>query len=324
MAHTVESRAATPANQLRSLLDEIERRIVQLEPAAVESLLLQLDEAERTFETLEAEGVDLRAERTRWENVTRRLAAAPALIARPAARLPGGLAALRAAHPDASGPWWRADEVRARNVRKGLLQLAALVGGIVGVVLLGWWLLTTFFPPDPHAVALLNATTAIERAVDAQDWPTALQAVEQADPTVRDDPEVLLWEAVIAERTGDDARAAAARDAASAALPEDQVRILSTLAMNRVRAGDVEGARAAAQEATALDAQSAQAWYVLGLVEATAGDVQAALGALERAQQFAGEEQPEVAVNARMLMADLIRRPPIEGLDAPPTPAPTP
>jgi hypothetical protein len=322
MAHTVESRAGTPANQLRASLDEIERRIVQLEPAAVEPLLLQLDEAERTFTALEAEGMDLRAERTRWENITRRLATSPGLIARPAARLPGGLSALRAAHPNAAGPWWHADEVRARNVRKGLIQLAAIVGGTVGVVLLGWWLLTTLFPPDPYAVALLNATTAIERAVDAQDWPAALHAVEQADPLVRDDPEVLLWEAVIAERMGNDARSAAALDAAAAALEGERVRLLSTLAVDRVRAGDVEGARAAAQEATALDAQSAQAWYVLGIVEATAGDVLTALDALEQAQALAGEDQPEVAVNARMLMADLMRRPPLESTALPPTPAP--
>lgn len=322
MAHTADSRAGTPANQLRSLLDAIERRIVRLEPAAVEPLLLQLDEAERTFTALEAEGMDLRAERTRWENVTRRLATNPGLIARPAATLPGGLAALRAAHPDAAGPWWHADEARARNVRKGLIQLAAIVGGIAAVLVLGWWLLITLFPPDPRAVALLNATTDIERAVDAQDWPAALLAVEQADPTVRNDPEILLWEAVVAERTGDGARAAAALEAAAAALPEEQGRMLATLAMDRVRAGDVEGARAAVQEATALDAQSAQAWYVLGIVEATAGDTPTALDALDRAQALAGEDQPEVAVNARMLMADLMRRPPLESTALPPTPAP--
>lgn len=321
MAHTVDSRAATPANQLRSLLDEIERRIVQMEPAAVEPLLLALDEAGRTFDRLEAEGMDLRAERTRWENITRRLAARPAIIARPAARLPGGLAALRVAHPPAGGFWWRADEARARNVRRGLTQLAAIVGGVAAVLLLGWWLLITFFPPDPTAVAMVGFTSAIERAVDAQDWPAAMQAIDQADPLVRNDPDFLIWEAVIAERMGDDARAAAALDAAAAAA-DDRGRLLTTLAMNRLRAGDVDNARAVAREAVELAPEDAAAWYVMGIVEVQAGNTDDALLHLQRASDYAGQENPEIAVNARMLMADLLRRPPTEGLDSQPTPTP--
>ena len=102
MAHAVDSRVNNPANQLRALLDEAEKLAVKPEAAAVETLLVTLDQIDSELSSLTQNGGDLRSEQVRWENLLRRLESDPNLIARPAAQT-GGLGKLRAAHPPASG-----------------------------------------------------------------------------------------------------------------------------------------------------------------------------------------------------------------------------
>ncbi|MCB0143433.1 MAG: hypothetical protein KDE50_26285, partial [Caldilineaceae bacterium] len=60
MAHAVESRTYTPAQQLRSALDEAERLIVSPTAQTIEKLLTLLDQIEWLFVDLASMGVDLR------------------------------------------------------------------------------------------------------------------------------------------------------------------------------------------------------------------------------------------------------------------------
>ena len=181
MAHSIESKSSSPGAALRAGLDSLERMAVKPTGATVEALLLKLDEVQAALDRMEEASTDVRAERVRWENVTQRLKSRPGLIAG-AALAAGGLAALRRKHGLDSNPqrgaWWDADSTRRRIVRRIITETVAILAGITALVLLAWWIFVTFFPPDPEAVALLNATTAIERKVDDGDLPAALAEAE--------------------------------------------------------------------------------------------------------------------------------------------------
>lgn len=55
MAHTVDSRSKTAANQLRESLDKADRLIVQINSQNVEEFLTLLDQIEQEFDRLSAD-----------------------------------------------------------------------------------------------------------------------------------------------------------------------------------------------------------------------------------------------------------------------------
>ena len=73
--HFVPSTAHTPADRVRQSLDEAEIRVSRLRRAGpqVLGLLHLLDRADDALSELEAAGVDVRAERVRFETVQRQL-----------------------------------------------------------------------------------------------------------------------------------------------------------------------------------------------------------------------------------------------------------
>jgi hypothetical protein len=239
MAQLVESHVSNPAGRLRSALDRLERLAVRPDAATVEELLVGLDETEAEFERLEAEGVDLRPERVRWGNLTERLRARPQLVARAAATRAGGLEALRRAHPPATGFWWRADAERARRVRRAWVEIVGILAAIALLLVGGYAAFTYFFPPDPAAVALVQATSQIETALAAEDWMAARGAAETAFAAWPQEPEMAVWAGILAEREGDGEQADAAYAAARDALNGDEVRFWLLQSEVRQRIGDV-------------------------------------------------------------------------------------
>lgn len=319
MAHSVDSQATSPGAALRAELDGLERLAVKPSRASVEELLLKLDEVQAALERLEEGNTDVRAERVRWENVTRRLESRPGLIAGPAVAA-GGLPALRRKHGRETNPqrgaWWDADITRRRRIRRVITETTAILAGIAALVLVAWWIFVTFFPPDPVAVALLNATTAIERQVDAGDWPAALAEAETSFATNPGQPELALWVAVLAEITGDSARAEEMRTRALELLQGDRVGFYLVLSNHQARAAQGEAAVKSAEAALALEPENPEVTFALGRAAFIVGDRERALEYLDKTYTLAIESNPQLALNARVLYGDMMRMPDLSTLES--------
>jgi len=326
MAHTVESNLRHPAAHLRASLDALESGLVKPRAQEVETLLLLLDTTQAQFGLLEAEGVDLRAESVRWQNLTRRVTSRPSLIARPARALPGGLAALRNRHGKSAGDavWWGADLAASQRTRRVVTEIVAILLGIPLALAAIYLTVTWLFPPDPAAVATLQAEAAIDQATAGGDPSTALAAAEAAFAAYPDQGALAAWIAVLATVAGDDERAAAADATARTLYADDPNELALTYSDHYARIGDAAASLSYAQEVLARDPENALAWYHQGRAAMLLGDRALALESLERVSTLAADSSPELVVNARMLYAELLRQPDLSILTPPPVnPSPT-
>ncbi len=73
MAYSVREERQSLATSLREELDEAERVIIQVRRDNVESFLVLLDSIDERFTQLEASGLDLRPEQTRWRGLHSKL-----------------------------------------------------------------------------------------------------------------------------------------------------------------------------------------------------------------------------------------------------------
>lgn len=305
MAHAIESRANTPVETLRDQLSEIERAIVKPSADTVETLLAALDRTEQLIDTLKADGVDLRSEDVRWEQICNRLSSRPGLIAN-AAR--GQLAVLRAKNPQAQSFWWFSDIEQTKRFRQSLTRTLMTLLIIVGVVFGGWQLINIFFPPDPIAVLTLEANNRIEELAQLQDWKTALEVVDQTLPNAPDEPDLMVWGVVLAEKMGDQQRldyeVRRAEKALADRLPEFWVQVGN----RRLQINEIDGAEAAANHALVLAPNSAQAHLLLASVAETRGEVAKAIAYFEKTYELA-EGDPQLQVIARIRMGQLMQQP---------------
>jgi cytochrome c-type biogenesis protein CcmH/NrfG len=313
MAHTVESRISTPAADLRNLLDRAERQLPTLDGATVAEFLTRLDRIAEAFGELQAEhatqGADptLRAEQGRWADLQQQVTQRSAQIVK-AANVAGGYTALRSANPPATGAWWHLDAHIAMQKRGKLRRflLTALVVGLFTVA--GVWAYQTWLAPDAATIALVDALNTIERHVDAHEWDAAFVVAEgalQAQPT---DPELLVWAVVLAERRGDAGLAAQYSEQARAELGGDEVRFQLALGMDRYRAGDLDGATAAVDQAAGLQPDEPQVYFLYGNIAEARGDINAALDAFDRSATLAEADDPQLAVISKMRYGMLIQQ----------------
>lgn len=308
MAHTVDSRAETPANELRTLLDQAERQFPTLVRAEFETYLLRLDRIAAMLDTLEAEGLDLRAEQPRWEGLLARISARAADLVRIAGGS-GRMVELRRQHPEAQNFWWRLDEQVAATRRRQLQRF--VVGAVVAVIVFAGATLVyqRFFAPSPETILLMDTLNLVDRSVMEQDWASASQAVDSVLPTLPADAELLIWRAVLAERMGEPA-AAEAFLAQARALEVDPARLGVMLGMKRLLAGDLDGASAAAADARQADPSSSEAVFILASVAEASGDRLQAINLFEEAAALAEENNPQMAVTSRMRLATLLQQGP--------------
>jgi tetratricopeptide (TPR) repeat protein len=322
MAYSVESKANNPANKLREELDRAERLVVSLDATNVEAYLLLLDQIDQRITDLTANEGDLRPELGRWDGLTSRLYSQPGPLVSAAAQV-GGLAALRKKHPPAESFWWHLDKEvmqrRAQMVRRAVTTVIILVVVLGG----GWWALNTFFPPNPDAVRMMEANSALEGLIAQQQWQEALTVVEAAQQELPDEPELVLWEVVFAEQLGDSERAQHALARAMEMLPEQSVELWVQLGNQRLQVGDFAGAQAAGNEALALNPDSAQATFLLGSVAEVTNDIATAIEMFNRTFELAEEDNPQLAVIARVRMGNLLQRAPAIGANTPTTPTGT-
>ncbi len=326
MAYVADSRAATPVNRLRELLDQAERELPSLRSDGLIAYLLQLDEMERLWSELAAEIVDLRAEESRWQDMQQRLMARAGQFVKLANQI-GGMATLRAQHPPATGAWWHLDQHVAAQRRRQFRQLGITLAIVVVLAVTGGWLYNTFFAPSPEVLLAVNTSNRVEQLVSEQKWADALALVEQTLVTLPAESELLVWAGVLAERLGDDERARAYLAQAEAAI-DAPVSYYTALGMRRFQAGDLDGAVAAAQAAQAVDPNAAQAYFLLGNVAEARGDGPAAIAFFEKTAALAEADDPQLTVIAKMRMGTLLQslqfNPPAAPTEGSSTPADVP
>lgn len=308
MAHTVSTRTNTAAEALRYALSTAERQVVNVNPANVEEFLVTLDWIEAQFEAMADDSIDLRPEQARWESLLRRISSKPGPIAAAAAKA-GGFGTLRAKHAPAESFWWHLDtEVNRRRVaavRRTVITLATIVILVGG----GLWLVNRIFPPDPDAVFLLGAQSQIDEAVFAQDYTTALAAATEARRQQPDTVELAVWEAVLTERVGETELGAERLQAAAAMLPDRPEDFWVLVGNSRFQALDLDGAEAAGNRALEANPDSAQGYFLLANVAEARGDRRAAMDYFDRTFVLAEEENPQLAVIAKVRLGQLLQSP---------------
>lgn len=309
MAYSVNSRASSPANELRDALKVAEDQLVKPSAAQVEPLLRLFDKIEELFETLNATELDLRPEESRWESLQNRLLSKPKLITSPANSV-GGLPKLRSQNQPATSYWWHLDATvrdrRNRSLRRSLITAST----IIGLLLLAYGIMTIFFPPSPEALVVLEATNSIEDDLAIGDWATARQKVELALDAAPGESELWLWDVVLSEQLGDDERALASLDRAREFV-NNETALLAALANTRIRVGNLDGAELAANDALEIDPGSAHATFILANVAEARGNVRDAITLFEQASDFAtAADDAQLAVISRMRMGTLMQTAP--------------
>lgn len=310
MAYSVREERQSLANSLREDLAQAERVIVQVRRDNVAPFLQLLDRIEDRFGQLEASGVDLRPEYTRWTSLHSKLQREAGRVVR-AADLAGGLEKLRQNNAPARGAWWHLDTVVAANRRHLIRRLSISVGTIA--ILLGSILVlfTYVFPPDPDTVIVSEATSSLQQLAFEGRWQEALAVIDEAKAQLTEpDVELLIWEAVIAEKVGQTSRAQEALTAAKARIAAGQQSAYWwTLGSIRLSVGDLEEARAAGDEALALDPNDPQGYFLLASVAELEGDTITAIDLLDKTFELAADGNPQLAVIARVRMGNLLQSP---------------
>lgn len=313
MTNMIESRANSSVNTLRVALEQAERQIARLDGSNIKAFLALLDQIEQTFVELGADTGALRAEEGRWEGLRNRINAKPQLLVN-AAAYAGGLAKLRAQNPPATGPWWHLDAEVAQRRTQTLKRAGITIAAVVVVVAVALWGINAFTPAAGSPATL---TSQIEQLVTAQKLPAALAAVEKARQTAPNDPELLVWDAVLAEQLGDAARAKTSLAQAQQKFTGQPAAFWTLVGNHRQQAGNLPGAEQAANQALAIAPQDADATFLLGSVAEARGDTAQAANFFSKTIALAGNANPSLGVIAKMRMGNLTQR--VEPL---PVPAP--
>lgn len=311
MAYSVREERQSLATSLREELDEAERAAIQLRGDNVEPFLQLLDGIDERFMQLASSGLDLRPERTRWRSLHGKLQREAGRVMR-AVDAAGGMAPLRGRNPPAQGLWWHLDAVAAAERRRVIRRLGTTVGTVVACLAMVWALFTYVIPADANSVITSEAITELRQLAFEERWAQGLAVIGEAKALLTEpDAELLIWEAVVHDKLGQAGKAREALAEAKALVPSGrQVSFWWTLGMIRLDIGDLEEARAAGNEALALDASDPQGYFLLGNVAEVEGDTAAAIDFFEQTYQLAIEGgADELAVIARIRMGTLLQQP---------------
>jgi tetratricopeptide (TPR) repeat protein len=326
MARALRNDRLTPADDLRSLLADSEKLLVNLRGSGSNALdlLRDLDTIDALRSELDAAGADLRAEEGRWESVLAGVRDKASQIVREARHL-GGLAALRRQnHPDGQAAWWwRLDQEVAARTRRRLLRGGAIALGAIVLIAAAGLILRTLFPVDPRVQQatekLLQGQNKVEFDGDLQG---ALVLFQQAAALTPGDSETWLWLGGVQEKLGDAAAAADSFRHASDLIP-DPLDYLTRRATIHLALGMLDQALSDANAALARDPENPQAEIILAGVYQAQGQLDAAVQALQRTADYADKRNlPQISATARYQLGMLLQSIPL----APPpsTPPATP
>ncbi len=309
MARAIQTGKLTPADELRELLDRVERRLGNVNSASAEQileLLEWLDQITSIMAELEEAGVDLRPERTRLESIESMLQSkAGRIVRRAGLALPKRREELQ---PDESRWWWWLDRVVLQRTQRRVRRLLAGAGVLAVVLAVAYFALNYFFPTDPRVEKAQGFQLTGERLVMEQDWRGAEQQFLEALKYTPDDLMLWIWVGVVREKQGNQTGAeeafARARELAKSEL---DYRLARGQVYSQV--GDGERALAEAKQAVELDPESARAHFLLAGAYEMLGRQYEAIQEFEKAATLAQDKDPQLVVLARMRMGMLMQVP---------------
>lgn len=293
MARAINPGQVTPADELRTLLEVSEKRVVNLpgSGAAAVDLLLDLDRIASLWPELEAQGVDLRAEAGRWETLQATLQRyAPELVRQ--MRTAGGFPAVRARYgrAEAAAWWWTLDvQLRAAN-RRRRLRAAGVMAIVLAVAAGLYFLVRVLFPVDPTLQAAMDATLAGERKIaDQGDFAGAVEDFRRVTELTPTQAEAWLRLGVALHKVGDAVGAEAAFQRARPLLgSEVELRVMRAsvyIAFNML-----DEAEADLQMAQRLEPNEPMIYFYQANIFESRQLYRQALEALERADALAEQQ----------------------------------
>lgn len=321
MARAIPPTNLTPADELRVLLERLERRLPNLRGTGESTieLLGWMDRIHVLVPELREMGVDLRAEMSRLETIEATLEDRAGVLAREA----GSKLARARVEAEATPErwWWYVNEI-ARRRRIQQLKRAGLYGAIaVAIVFFVAVVIPRIFPVDPGVAAAQRFTQQAENAMQEGDFETALAAYRSAAEALPDDPSYPVRAGVLAETLGYTSEAEAAY-ATARLLTEDDVQFYAIRSQAYLLLGNVEAALADADHAVAINSESVEGHFQRASALEMSGRLSEAIDEFEIAATLAEESSPQLAVLARVRMGYLIQSMPIRPSTETPTPAP--
>lgn len=310
MARAIKTDLVTPADTVRELLARCEDRIV--DPAAgggTSELFGWMDEIMVQWPALEATGVDLRAERTRWEMVQAQVQRRGRQLLR---SWPSGqsLPALRQAiSPPQSHWWWWLDEHLAQERKQQVVRILAIGSAVVIVGVVAIYVLSRLFPVDPTVREVHRLQSEIDQAlINSQDYAAVRALAEQGVALAPEDPDLRLTLGVARQVLGEpalvDEQWAIARQ-----LLQDEGAFLARRGRIYLMFNQTQEALRDEQAAVALQPDLAIAHFFLGTALEGAGQTSQAVEAYTRAAELAASDDPQLVVMARTRLGTLLQQP---------------
>lgn len=307
----VQPGVETPADTLRRNLREAEEGVALLlrEKGELLPILRRMDAIAEGLRALEAEGLDLRPERTRWESLCAQVQHGVERLVRHAQEGARGLRQARLErNPAEEAWWWRLDLLAAERRRRRLMRLAK-AGGIVVLILailgVGAYL---FLRPDPITQQKLQLYLAAEQAIQEGRWEEAIARYQEATSLDPDDPEPWLRLGWAQEQAGDQESAQQSLERA-AALFGDAFAYELALARLYVESGDFAQALPHALKASELNPESPHAFYVLATAYEGTSQLPQAIQALQTCERLAeAQGNAELLAMARVRLGVVLQR----------------
>ncbi len=321
MARALPPTNLTPTDELRSLLERLERLLPSLRGKGENAidLLDWMDRIHELVPELQEGGADLRPELSRLGTVEATLQDKAGIMAR---EVGSKLAQARTeAKATPERWWWYVDDI-ARQRRIQQLGRAGMYGvvtiAIILFVLVG---IPRIFPVDPAVVASQRFSHQAEAAMQEGDVETALAAYQSAVEALPDDPVYQIRVGVLSETMGDTARAEAAYVTART-LTDDDVKFYVLRSQAFLQTDNGEAALADADQAVAMDPDSVEGYFQRGSSLDMLGRLTEAIQAFQTASDLAEDTNPQMAVLARVRMGYLIQSAPLYSPPETPTTSP--
>ncbi|MEI2691395.1 MAG: hypothetical protein V9H69_17490 [Anaerolineae bacterium] len=310
MAVALQTERVTPADELRHLLARCEGGLINLtDPASAAELFDGMDQIADLLPQIEAIGVDLRAESTRWQGLQERLLARGRQVLRAWQGQQRLAAARQARAPVAEHWWWWIDQRMAERRRSRLRRSMTIVIAAALLLALAAMAVSRLFPVDPAVRAAYRLRLSAETALGMGDLAGAYPLLQQAVQATPDDASLLVLYGAVAEAQGDAIVAGQAWQQARDRLQGAEGQFLTERGLAFLRLQQTERAISELEAAAALEPASARTRLALGGALEAAGRLQEALAAYEQAAELAeAGGNAELVATARVQMATLLQR----------------
>jgi tetratricopeptide (TPR) repeat protein len=293
---------------LGDLLDQIDAQLGKLGQGMqvdLESLLLNIDQANERIKMLEKQDRDLKAEKTQFGYIITTIQENASGFIREL----GGkrtYQALRSKHnPGIEQKWWYLDDY-LKQKRQKLIKNSAFIAAISIIsIIIMVIIYQTFLAPDPQFIERIGYTQDAQRFLLDQNYTKALDKVNQALILLPEDPELLTLRGVIYQSLKQDVLAVDDYIKAES-LFNDQETFLLTRSMDYLQANQPEYSLNDSRAVIQTNPQSAEGYFYLGKGYELKGDFLTAIEDYGIAARLAQEQnKAELAATIKMNMAML-------------------